>query len=279
MSGRYGIYGLQITRPYEFEWGRIEPAFVDPPEAKRRASDRKVFHLTAQLSITTSDPDKIAFDLEAVLSFVEHAEVLIIHECLPVPTGGEGQLKKSIQIHDRPCFGGSPIATDDFFPMSRQQFIALAMTRLQAAPATDAFRSAFFKKTESFRLRNPLLDLRFFLVFSGLEAMARSSLGDRTSKAPPVLAKYLRSLGFTISQTDHTLPERATETYCHLRNAHFHNGEYSKVVDENGTSRTYRLTDYANKLDSLNSLTLMKETGFDDGHTNWDSWVDRQPFI
>ena len=109
--------------------------------------------------------------------------------------------------------------------------------------------------------------------------MARSCLGDSASPAAGVLARYLKNLDFRIKQTDHASPERATETYCHLRNAHFHNGEYSKVVNENGASRTYRLTDYAGKLDLLNSLALMKEARFDDGHTNWDSWIDRQPFI
>ena len=29
-------------------------------------------------------------------------------------------------------------------------------------------------------------------------------------------------------------------------------------------------------LSMLCSLTVMKAIGFDDGHTNWDCWIDRQ---
>ncbi len=32
-------------------------------------------------------------------------------------------------------------------------------------------------------------------------------------------------------------------------------------------------------LSLLLSLLIMKHIGFDDNYINWDSWIDRQPFI
>ena len=71
---------------------------------------------------------------------------------------------------------------------------------------------------------------------------------------------------------------RAISTYTHLRNALFHNSQLVANVDINGTSVELKLTDYLFHLGHLVSLVVLKAVNFDDGHINWNGWIDRQPF-
>ncbi|MFD2270572.1 hypothetical protein ACFS07_04035 [Undibacterium arcticum] len=71
---------------------------------------------------------------------------------------------------------------------------------------------------------------------------------------------------------------RSISTYTRLRNALFHNSEFVVKVLVGGQQIELRLFDYLFNFSQLVSLVVLKAVDFDDGHINWNSWIDRQPF-
>ena len=68
------------------------------------------------------------------------------------------------------------------------------------------------------------------------------------------------------------------DTYARLRNALFHTSDF-KAIRKSGVGVVhYKLFDYFSQLMMLVNLVVLKATDFDDGHINWDSWIDRQLF-
>lgn len=221
------------------------------------------------------------FRLEAVLSFVEHLDVRVSE----IVDDGEAISRP----HDffeaaaiggvRHNGGGAVIGSDAFNPWrdSRQQFIDLALTRL-ADPAfcqETKFNSMFFKAVEVFRQRKPFLEISYFLLVSGLEAFARVSLKNYKPGAATPIVKLLTGYGFKVYVERPAEPERAISTYLHIRNALFHQGEFTATVQGNSSQVTYDASAYLFHLSMLVTLTCMKAVGFDDGQVNWDCWIDR----
>lgn len=79
---------------------------------------------------------------------------------------------------------------------------------------------AFFKAVEVYRQGRPFLEICYFLLVSGLEAFARHSLKDFTSKnaATPVV-KLLEGYGFRVFVEQPAEPACAISTFFHIRNA------------------------------------------------------------
>ena len=88
----------------------------------------------------------------------------------------------------------------------------------------------------------------------------------------------LTQLGFDVSQDRPNDLVRAVSTYAQLRNALFHNSELETEVNINGNLVELKVIDYIFHISQLVALSVLKVVGFDDGHINWNSWVDRQPF-
>lgn len=138
------------------------------------------------------------------------------------------------------------------------------------------FNSLFFKAVETFRQRKPFLEISYFLLMSGLEAFARESLHDYASKSVVPITQLLSRYGFRVDEDNPRELARAITTYLHLRNALFHQGEFSKTVQVNDDQVTLDCSAHLYNLSMLVSLTCMKAIGFDDGHTNWECWIDRR---
>ena len=111
---------------------------------------------------------------------------------------------------------------------------------------------------------------------SGLEAFARESLHDYASKSVVPITQLLSRYGFRVDEDNPRELARAITTYLHLRNALFHQGEFSKTVQVNDDQVTLDCSAHLYNLSMLVSLTCMKAIGFDDGHTNWECWIDRR---
>lgn len=58
----------------------------------------------------------------------------------------------------------------------------------------------------------------------------------------------------------------------------FHNGAFERTFNENGKAITLKLSEYESYLRRLVPDLLLKVMGYDDGHINWNRWLDRQPF-
>lgn len=260
----------------------IEPVTSDFAEAERRARDLDVYYLTAKISGDSMSAD-LRFKLEGVLSFIEHLDVLV---SLPfdqssIPVAAESQLPKVLVMQRRNNGGGAVIGPDTFFPHSRSSFIELAVGYLSdsAFCAATKFNSLFFKCVETFRQRKPFLEVSYFLLYSGLESFARAVRNDpcNPNSSEPIF-RLLKSYGFAVYLEKPSELPRAISTYTHLRNALFHNGEFQARVQMNSSQVELATPDYLFSLSTLVSLTIMKAIQFDDGHINWDAWIDRQLF-
>ena len=260
----------------------FEPITTDCGNAEDLARDLENYLLTGRVSGECLNEETL-FRLEAVLSFIEHLEVLVSK---PVETANSGEFVASdlplvLATKRRNNGGGAVVGTDAFFPGSREKFIELALGKLgdDAFCKAKKFNSLFFKFVETFRQRRPFIEVTYFLLYSGLEAHARAVLNDQITRNSSVpISKLLESYGFNVYQNNTSDLPRSISTYTHIRNALFHNGEFQSVVRMNHVNVQLDLRKYLFNLSMLVSLTIMKALQFDDGHINWDSWIDRQPF-
>lgn len=247
-------------------------------EAQDSARVLDQYNLTAVV-IAEDFPRDLLFRLEAVLSFVEHLDV-IVTEPMPLElTRPHDQFPKVIRTSRRHNGGGAIIGNDTFFPSSRATFIEKALQRLGDSAYCEAtgYRILFFKTTETFRQRKPFIEVSYFLLFSGLETYVRKSLNDFDSKEVAVLLnRHLRTLGFKVFSFSEAQLERSMDTYARLRNALFHSSKFEAHRTIHGSVHTYQLNNFYAQFLILVALVVVKATDFDDGNLNWDAWVDRQ---
>lgn len=277
-----GIYGYQITYPIDLDGLRIEPRTSDNNLAKLWATSLDSYHLTAVLKATSITNDLI-FKLEAVLSFVGRLDVLITSPEEQTDDDLFKQFPLSITTHRRSNGGGAVISEDSVFPTSRSIFITKALSALQDEKLCKEtqFNIMFFKYVETFRQRKPFIEVSYFLLYSGLESYARSIFKDRGSSSSVPICRLLIKYGFDVSQELKSTSDyrKVVGTYTSLRNALFHNSEFIGIgKDENGSEIKLKLNDYLFNIWQLVALVILKAVEFDDGHINWNSWLDRQPF-
>lgn len=275
-----GIYGFNITQKIEFNGIKITPRTNNALEARTWARDVKTYHLTATLEASAVS-DEFLFNLEAVLSFIEHLDVLITPPKKLNLDIRSAKPPKTIIAHKRNSGGGATIGEDEFFPNSRIEFIKKTIDLLENVDFCNntQFKSIFFKKVTTFRQIKPYIEVSYFLLYSGLESYARAVTKDKDNKnsSEPIF-KLLNNYGFNLAIEKPDSLARAVSTYTHLRNALFHNSALSKVINLNGKNTELKLIDFFYNIEQLVTLTIMKAVNFDDNHINWDSWIDRQPF-
>jgi len=274
------VYGYECTRVAAIGSFELRPRFGNLAEAQAKARDKSVYHLTAVV-VGDQLTDELAFRLEAVLSFIEHLDVVVTD---PVGVNASDPFQafpSTLPTHGRHDGGGATLMSDVYFGNSRAQFMRSCLQRLadDQFSSETKFADLLFKKAETFRQRRPLLEVSYFLLYSGLEAHARAVTRDfanRNSSEP--IARLLIGYGFDVSVERPNDLARAISTYTHLRNALFHNAQLETTINVNGTPTTLKVIDYYAEFLLLVSLVVFKAASFDDGHINWNSWIDRQPF-
>lgn len=280
MTEYCGIYGYEITRPIIGPGFRIEPRTSDHQQSMHCARDESSYHLTAVVT-GPSLTDDFLFDLEAVLSFVEHLDVIVTSPRSVEAEDIFSAFEPIITTHRRSSGGGASLPRDIFFRNARGNFVVACLAKLsdEAFCAATQFRTLFFKKVETFRQRRPFLEVSYFFLYSGLETYARAVLNDRnTRNSSKPICELLQRFGFDVSEERPNDLPRAISTYAHLRNSLFHNSEFDTRVNLNGTTVEIKVIDYLFNLLQLVTLVVFKAVEFDDGHINWNSWIDRQPF-
>ena len=276
------LYGFEFTRPFSAAGLSFRPLEPLHDEAKALARNLNAHKLTGTVSAPKLTPET-RFHLEAVLSFIEHLEVLVSDPAGEddAPENPERYFEPEIVLRPRHSGGGALFGSDAFNPWreSRQQFIELALNRLADLEFCNRtrFNSLLFKSVETFRQRRPFLEISYFLLISGLEAFARAVQSDYVTKSASVpITRTLKDYGFKVYQDSPSDLPRSISTYLHIRNSLFHQGDFSATIQMNKSQVTLNCSEYLFNLSMLVSLTIMKAVGFDDGHTNWDSWIDRQ---
>lgn len=276
MAYACGIYGYQITRTIQIADLEILPLESEYQKATALAEDKNSCQLTAILKGKELPTDDFLFNLEAVLSFIEHSRVFITSPTEATENEDCFLLFNKEIPYRRKSGGGAVIGNDTFFNNSRELFIHKAMSKLQDKDFCEKskFNIFFFKCVEA--LRSDFLDVQYFLLFSGLETFARAIASDekirdnRNASVP--ICKLLQSYGFDVSCDKPKDLKRAISSYTHIRNALFHN---SKITVEKNVTE-YKLTDYFPNFKILVSLVILKAVDFDDEFTNWNRWIDFQ---
>jgi len=164
--------------------------------------------------------------------------------------------------------------------VGKEDCIQKALNKLKESDQNQGvFRSALFKSIESFRGSESFIDVNYYLLFSALESLSRYHLDDYDSKnVSTPIAKFLKPYNFDISQDNVKNLTQSVSTYTHLRNALFHNGKLECEPNINGTYIKLEMSEYYANFSMLVPLVMLKYIGFDDGYTNWNSWLDRMPF-
>lgn len=278
----YGIYGYLFTQPFTYLDVEFIPRYTDYEKAKSYARSTDSFELTGCFK-SPGDPFDYGHlkDIETVLSFIEHQQVLV--------RGGYSfdddvtaykTLSELYTDVERPIAGGTLILEDRFYATARTDFFTRALDYLSASTAkAGAFRQCIYKRVLCYTMSPRYVDVEYYLLFSGLEAIARQDREIFDGGAARPIADYLIGHGFNVALDDVADDLRSITNYCHVRNALFHNGHYEKNVNVNGKPKSLRLTTYLEPLSILVPLALMKHVGFHHDHINWNSWRDRQPFL
>lgn len=284
---RYGIYGYEISVANELEGFKLVPYCDDYSSVKKLASDLDNYNLTGFLEIDddnkVTDEGSLIFDLQAVLSFVDQKSVIItnsLHDDESYTNLGD-DYPQVLTAYKRTNGGGGLILGDTFSRNSRRDFIAKALVRLsdKSDNSNESFRGAFFRSVETFRGSGGFIDVDYYLLFSALETLCRSYCGDyKTRNCSVPITKVLIEYGFDVSQNNPKELIKAVSTYARLRNALFHNSRLEWEGKIGNQMIVLRLTEYFSPFRRLVPLVIMKAIEFDDGHINWNSWLDRMSF-
>ncbi len=123
-----------------------------------------------------------------------------------------------------------------------------------------------------------LIDVTYYLYFSALEIMARTSAQDYDTPVAQVASRFLDGLGFDVAQDDSRRRHHSIQTYTHLRNALFHNGKFEATFNENNCTVTLSLGDYYSQLRQIVADAILRVAGCEYDHINWNRWIDRMPW-
>ena len=217
------------------------------------------------------------FDLSGVLTFCQQQLVVVSNPYEFVDEMEFEEIRNKFpKVHEtttsRPSTGAL-IMSDSFDPDGRLSFLSLCTEKLSdlAFEERTNFRRAFFRNVESWRLSRQIVDFTYYLDFSALEILSRTILNDYTSRVAAVTCTLLNQNGFPVQQDNKIDRHLGMQTYAHLRNSLFHNGEFEKSFNENGNMITLKLTDfYDNYLRLLLPDLLLKILGYNNDKINWN---------
>lgn len=267
------IYGYEFTMEFEIDGHRFHPIFKDYPSSSGAANDKDYLRATGFLELHDARLLSL-FHLARALSFIQQRTCLLGNS---IEIESEFEIPQAKEIPDIKAdrqSWGRLIQTDLFSKDSRKTALALLLNKLGSEPDNGAFGKLVHKIAIS--LSGDLgrfFEVRYFLLFSGLEAFCRERIGFQGKNAAEAIYHALKIHGFDLKQEDNDRPKQSALHYAKLRNASFHNGRHIETI--NGTS--YELSDFVFNLHALSSLTVLKEIGFDDGMLNWNCWIDRMP--
>lgn len=265
---------------------KFVPRYSYVVDANKKARDLKKYQLTG-IVILDDYQQRTVFCLEAVLSFIEHLDVLI-SDPVEVAVADTKQEYFSLfpevaRTSMRHSGGGAILHQDSYFPAMRSSFITIAMSRLadEQFCRSTGWDVLFFKTTETFRQRHQFVEVSYFLLFSGLETYVRQTLNAPKSPPSPhissLIAKQLGKLGFNIKDYDEDDLRRSADTYARLRNALFHNSSMqAQRKKKNGTVVNYSLLNYYVNFKILLSLVVISAAGYNDHSINLDTWITMQ---
>jgi len=116
------------------------------------------------------------------------------------------------------------------------------------------------------------IDVKYYLLWSALEAYARNKCGDKGKKASRPVCKLLKEIGLEFVEDDATNPFRCVNVYKGIRDGLYHNSEIFGFHKR----KAYNLVDYIPALERLVLWVVAHEFGYSNKHAKLTSWVDRE---
>ena len=280
MSKVYGIYGYEITKEINGPGFKIEPISESVQTSHISAADEESYHLTALVHGDLANA-RLIFQLQAILTFIEQREVLISGPHLCAKDEKHKNIANKISIPRTGTPGKFTVLQDYYSNDGRSELIIKCLSLLNDEKHCNNTRydTLLFRNVETLRLRTIMVELFYFLHFSALESHARAVLKDTRRSAANVIARQLSAYRLNVEELNLMDDQSSISTYSHIRNSIFHNGEFNPTVNYNSSYKTFKATEFLSALVQLSNLTVLKATGFDDGHINWNGWKDRQTFI
>ncbi|MCF8721613.1 hypothetical protein [Nitrospina gracilis] len=270
MAKFFGIYGFNFTKPIETRWFSLSPIYKNKLEIDKLAIDTNNLHLTGiGKANVPATPDHF-FHLEGSLTFIQ--QQLII---LDLRNQTKKDYPNSIPIFHKRNHGNSLILNDTFNPDSTRKLLHTLFLKLtdESFCQNTGFREALYRNVTIYKLPKPIIDITYYLSFSGLELVARKNENDYSRPTAQVINRFLKNFGFLTTL-------REMEIFTGLRNALFHNGKYewAKRATKTEPAELYKLTDYDIKCETLLCDAILKLINFDDQTINWNRWKDRMGF-
>lgn len=276
---------MELLQPVTVGNIKLIPRNMKLTEIRSLARHNNRMYLTGYGYSDVSPPKETLADLAAALTFAQQrwADFASVQEIeFTSESDFEGKFSAQLSGYSTRQSTGSIVLLQNASnePSSLETLLNLCMARLQDAQFEEdtGFRRALYRHVESWRLRVPYMDLTYYLDFSALEILCREDSKNYDQKIAALSAPFLRQLGFTMAQSNSGNKKASFQTYAALRNGLFHNGQLSGSLRSNGVVTTVNLVDYEDEFRVLVPLVLLKIMGFDDGHINWNSWLDRQRF-
>lgn len=275
----YAIFGYEITRKCVFGNANINPIFHDhiSVTGNLKAVNQSP---TAVLEIELLDKN-LVFDLEAVLTFIDQANVQIWGPLDATNLTDALSEAASERIDYRRKSRGKFIRSDAFEPSMRCEVSTKLMNRMRFG--SDDTTRAFSRllHATSFGLANNVseyVDLSYYLYFSNLEALARAHYDDFSTKnVAQVLNRFFNDLDFSLVQQDDTNLLNSCHTYSTLRNSLFHKGQVVAAYNISSGIIELKLTDFSFHFKTLVHLCILKFAGFDRPNLNWSCWQNGMP--
>lgn len=267
----YPLLGYTTPDVQTFSNFSIHSVFENTFDA-REAGKSKIFIGTSVL-VTEETNNKIFFHLKAALTLIEGSEVEIQIGFKPNTLSEAKAEIRSIECND-PRHSNISIVDLDNSP-ARQKLLKCILDRAFVSDQSeqDQFNNLLHRYALALHKGDSnFIDIKYYSLWSGLEAFARQRLSDNQKGGARPVCNLLKSIGVNFRERDDTQPSLCAEVYNSLRHGLYHNGELEGLYK----GKRYKLIDYIQTLQRLVCWVICHESGYEDKHIDYRSWVDRE---
>ncbi|MCI5097309.1 MAG: hypothetical protein MRY77_13415, partial [Rhodobacteraceae bacterium] len=205
------LFGFEITRQISLSQCIIHPVYSDPAELRKQYISDKPVPCTAIVESEILDR-QFLFWLEIACTLADHRSSQASHPLVASTLSEALEMGRGEQLEfARPQGPGRLILGDEFAVGSRQSFLqkALETAYNTRAPSQPEFCQMLHKTALCYQGgAAEFVEIKYFMLFSGLEALARKIQNYSGHDSAKPLADYISSHGFSFFQDRKDKPFR-----------------------------------------------------------------------
>ncbi len=313
---KFAIYGFFFSK--NFLTNRASFSVLTENDVRfwnrvKKSRDRKLYNLTGYLESNETDLEEFVFTMEAVLSFVQQQDVRLVEV---TSEEIEPYYESSFDRHS----SGAPFAIyqdiqEEIVDKLYEKLLDynnLCNLKTEKSPFDNEhnfeFKSLVYKTLEPMKMRRYLVEVPFYLYFSGLEAFCKQYLKSYYKEikiekdASKNIARMLEKLEINYIQVDtddtkfnlrkkinkeEDFLKLSLSTYSNLRNSLFHQNlfvadcpsSYVKNNKGNYPKQQVKITDFDYYLHRLCNAVILKYIGIENKKLDCSKWYTRVPMI